>query len=535
MVVATCAAMVLATIPGIDVGIPFPAHALRLTALLPRAAPTATPLAPTVMPLSTATHTALPTPTATARPALPLSARTTVLAYPAPPIQARAAYLLDLNNNQVLYAKNPDERLPMASTTKITTAVLALQHSHLSDLVTVSQNAATIGESTMGLRQGERVTVRQLLYGLLLNSGNDAAIALAEHVAGTEARFVRMMNALARSLHMRNTHYVTPHGLDAPGHYSSARDLAIIARYALRDPTFRRIVATESYYVPPTRHNRAHWLANVNHVMYWYPGVDGVKPGDTDNAGLCQVVAVNRDGKHLLAVLLNTPNLIDDIRNLLNFGLRDFRWVQAPLWSDAPSDTLAGGTGTSSWIYYYGAGHYIRGLFLGYFTTHGGLQTLGYPRTEEIEDRGRLVQYFQGGELIYDPAHNSVYPAPLGQSLAAAGLRRDVAARALQPAPSLAALYRQLGGRGVLGDPVSRLAAVGGDPVQYYQYGELAVAGGAPTVVPVGDAILRLRGWLPAPGAADAYPASMSPALLPPPRPPRGRAARPRPLFPHRR
>lgn len=447
----------------------------------------------------------------------PVPAAAAIRPFPPPPIQARAAFLVDMGRGQVLFVKNPDERLPMASTTKITTAVLALQHARLSDLVTVSRNAASIGESTMGLRQGERVTVRELLYGLLLNSGNDAAIALAEHVAGTEQRFVGMMNSLARSLHMWNTHYATPHGLDAPGHYTSARDLATITQYAMRDATFRQIVSTFSYHVPATKHNHEHWLASVNRVMYWYPGIDGVKPGDTDAAGLCQVVSVQRDGRRLLAVLLNTPTLVTDIRNLLNYGLQDFRWVQAPAWWDGPANSISGGAGSQAWTYYLGGGHYIRGLFLAYFRAHRGLETLGYPRTDEIEDGGQLVQYFQGGELVYDPLHRSVYPANLGLAQARALAYGDIA---LLPAPRVAgpfqSTYKQLGGHDVLGTPVTGLTRVNGQTVQFFQYGELASLGGAPYLVPLGDAELRLRGWLPAPGASDVYPPTMSSLALPP-------------------
>src|SRR5579884_924073 len=188
---------------------------------VPQSTPTPTPALPP-------TPTPLPTPA-------PLTADSTVLAYPPPPIQARAALLIDEATGEILYSKNANAELPMASTTKITTAVLVLQHGHLNDMVRVSRAAATIGESTMGLRQGEVLSVRQLLYGLLLNSGNDAAIALAEHVGGTVKHFVAMMNGLAHTLHMTHTHYVTPHGLDEPHHYTSAHDLAIIAQYAMRD------------------------------------------------------------------------------------------------------------------------------------------------------------------------------------------------------------------------------------------------------------------------------------------------------------
>jgi hypothetical protein len=440
-----------------------------------------------------------------------------VLAFPAPPIQARAAYLVDMESGRVLYTKNPDARLPMASTTKITTAALVLQRSHLNDLVTVSRRAASIGESTMALQKGERLTVRQLLYGLLLNSGNDAAIALAEHVGGTEERFVRMMNALARTLHMWHTHYSTAHGLDAPNHYTSARDLATISQYAMRDSTFRRIVATESYHIPATRHNDEHWLASVNRVIYWFPGVDGVKPGDTDAAGLCQVISDWRNGHHLLAVLLNTPTLVTDIRNLLNFGSRDFTWVQAPDWWDNAANTISGGTRGNPWTYFIGAGHYVRGLFLAYFRTHGGLRTLGYPRTEELRENGQLVQYFQGSELIYDPAHHSVYPADLGLTLGERLLPRALGSRASLPVASFfTGLYKQLGGVGVLGYPISGVTRQFGRPAQFFQYGELAVSGGQASLVPLGDAALRLKGWLPATGVGNTFPGTLSPWLVAP-------------------
>lgn len=443
----------------------------------------------------------------------PLSAASTVLAYPAPPIQARAAILVDTRSGAVLYQKNADARLAMASTTKITTAILAIQHGGLSHLVRVSHQAATVGESTMGLVEGERLTARQLLYGLLLNSGNDAAIALAQHVAGSVPRFVARMNDLAHRLHMRNTHYVTPHGLDEPGHYSSARDLSIIARYAMRNATFRRIVVTENYHILATSHNREHWLANINRVLYWYPGINGVKPGQTDNAGLCQVVSVNRDGKQLVAVLLNTPNLVTDIRNLLNYGLHDFRWERDPLFWDGPGTPLTGRAGTSNWVYYLGAGHYVSGVFLHYFSTHGGLKSLGYPRTDVIEQGGRQVQYFQAAELVYDPTHDSAYPEALGLDEA----RRAVPRPQVQHAavnPALAGLYRSLGGRGVLGAPVTKMVWANGARVQFFAYGELGLAGGTAVVVPVGDEALRQLGWLPAAGAANSYPTTVAPSLI---------------------
>ncbi|MGH2443369.1 MAG: serine hydrolase [Chloroflexota bacterium] len=438
-----------------------------------------------------------------------LTAANTVLRYPAPPIEARAAFLIDMSSRQVLYQKNANEQLPMASTTKIMTAALTLAHARLTDMVTVSRRAASIGQSTMELRTGERLSVRDLLYGLLLNSGNDAAIALAQHVGGSVSHFVAMMNALARSLGMRHTHYATPHGLDAPHHYTSARDLATIALYAMRDPTFRRIVDTESWHIPATRHNREHWLGNINRIMYWFPGVDGVKPGDTDDAGLCQVVSVWRNGRHLLAVLLHTPTLWIDMRNLINFGARDFRWVQAPVWSDGPSDEISGGDQHRRWTYYFGSGRYVMGAFLYYFRTHGGLQTLGYPRTGVLRLGSQTVQFFQGAELIAG-RNGSVYPEALG-SIAAKRLARRALWPGGHPTPGFAGYYRKYGGKGVLGNAVSGTTRINGLTVQFFQYGALMEVGGFPHLLALGDAWLQARGLLPATGAGNSYPASLTP------------------------
>ena len=498
--------LLVSTVLGLFLSI---AWALYPTATAPTSA-LQKPVAPMDLNYSSSGHIHTASSKPSASPPLPprrLTAENTVLGYAAPPIVARAAYLVDLKSGRVLFAKNANDRLPMASTTKITTAMVVLQHAHLHDLAWVSKRAATIGESTMVLARGEQLTVEQLLYGLLLNSANDAAITLAEHVSGNEERFVGLMNQLARRLHMRDTHYVTAHGLDAPGHYTSAHDLAVISRYAMRNATFRRIVATISYHIPKTKHNAEHWLASVNRLMYWFPGVDGVKPGETDRAGLCQVITDWRNGRHVLAVLLNTPNLVTDARNLLDYGGRDFRWVQANAYWDAPYASIAG-AGAHHWVYYLGSGHYLRDLFLAYFRTHGGLLALGYPRTEAIIEDGRLVQYFQGGKLTFDPVNGTVYPEPLGAERAmqvVPGAMRHIQ----HPGATFGRLYKRLGGRRVLGLPVTNKTWLHGTLVQFFTYGELARVNGRPMVVPLGDALLRTKGWLPSVGAADAFPSDM--------------------------
>ncbi|GAC1445371.1 MAG: hypothetical protein NVSMB52_06270 [Chloroflexota bacterium] len=438
-----------------------------------------------------------------------LTASLTVLAFPRPPIAARAALLIDMRTGKTLYSKNANDRLAIASTTKITTAIVTIHHARLNELARASQKAASIGEATMVLKAGERLTVEQLLYGLLLNSANDAAITLAEHVSGTESRFVERMNALARRLHMRNTHYATAHGLDAPHHYSSARDLATVTLYAMRNAEFRRIVSTIGYHIPRTRHNAEHWLASVNRVMYWFPGVDGVKPGQTDEAGLCQVVTAYRNGHHLLVVLLNTPTLVTDVRNLLDYGSRDFKWVGAPAFWDQPTNSINGGEGGGAWTFHLGSGHYIRGAFRRYWLSHGNLQTFGYARTEEVTVAGEKVQFFQGGELRYDRSSRAVTPVALGVQEAQRFMPRSAMRMRPRTAPGFFHEYRFYGGKGVLGLPVTSLMFLHGRETQFFEYGALTKSNGSTYLVPVGDLALKLRKWLPARGAADQYPSSM--------------------------
>jgi D-alanyl-D-alanine carboxypeptidase len=475
------------------------------------ASPTPTPAA-TPTPVPTPRPTRIPAPTAVPTPRL--SAATTVLDYPGPPVLARAAYLVDMDTGKVLFQKDANQRLAMASTTKITTAIVTLLHAHLGDMVRASRAAASIGESTMSLRRGERLSVRNLLYGLMLNSGNDAAVALAEHVGGTQAHFVAMMNALARKLHMTDTHYATPHGLDARGHYTSAHDLATVSLFAMHNPTFRQIVRTEYFHIPRTKHNLEHYLGNINKALYWYPGADGVKPGQTDRAGLCQVVSANRNGHRVLAVVLNTPNLATDIRNLLNAGTHDFQWVPSIYAADGPATYQAGGSGGNAWRYYYGAGHYITGPFLASYDAHGGLNRLGLPRTEQLIERGRIVQYFQGGVLRYDPHRRVVAEETIGPELAEAISRLRSIRMARNILPGFRSYYHLVAGSKLLGAPEGGRMWVAGTKTEFFQHGALVQTAYGTRILPAGDAILRLKGWLPASGAADYYPPAFDPQVL---------------------
>lgn len=253
---------------------------------------------------------------------------TRVAAAEPPPIEAKAAVLMDAASGRVLYSKNPHLPLPQASTTKITTAILALEKGNLSDLVRVSKEAAETPESSIWLEEGEELTLEQLLYALLLQSANDAAAAIAEYIGGTQENFVAMMNQRARELGARNTHYANPHGLDDPNHYSTAYDLALLARYALTLPDFRRIVATPKMTIPWAGHPWERVLYNRNRLLAGpdaYPGATGVKTGYTGKAGSCLVGSAKRGDLELIAVVLNSPNMYQEVRSLLDYGFATFR------------------------------------------------------------------------------------------------------------------------------------------------------------------------------------------------------------------
>ncbi len=264
-------------------------------------------------------------------PALP-SPTVTVLRTPEPgptppPVRAAAAALADLDTGQVLYEKGGRERRPVASLTKIATALLVLERADPSEVVTVSREAAApdalLGVAELGLLPGERIRVRELLYALLLQSANDAALALAEHVAGSVDGFVRRMNARARELGARHTRFASPTGLDDAG-YSTALDLVRLTRAAYRLPLFAEIVATRFHEVPaPDGPPRL--LQNRNALLWLYPGAVGVKTGYTRRAGFCVVAVAEREGRRLVAVVLGAPGeAFSDAAALLSYGFAGF-------------------------------------------------------------------------------------------------------------------------------------------------------------------------------------------------------------------
>lgn len=219
-----------------------------------------------------------------------------------PEINAKAAIVTDMATGRVLFEKDAYSPVPMASTTKIMTAIIAIEAGKLDEEVTVSKNAAKTLGSVINLQPGEKLTLEQLLYGLMLNSGNDAAVAIAEHIGGTVEQFLEMMNEKARILGARNTNFKSPHGLDLDGHYSTPFDLALITRYAMEHPTFSRIVSAKQITIPGRN------LYNTNEMLEIYPGADGVKTGYTGKAGRCLVTSAIKKGTRLVSVVLNSPS-----------------------------------------------------------------------------------------------------------------------------------------------------------------------------------------------------------------------------------
>ena len=235
-------------------------------------------------------------------------------------VTARSAILVDGTTGEVLWAKRVHVRRPIASTTKIMTALVAMERLGPRSVVTVDRAVRRVPPITEGLRPGERVEAWKLFYGLLLYSGNDDALALAIGAGGTRSRFVALMNEKAHALRLRNTHFRSPSGLLDRDNYSSAWDLAALTRYALWNPRFRAVVRTRVKHVPwsPPVHEKIY--VNKNHLIGAYPGADGVKTGWTTIAKHCLVASARRHGVHLIAVVLGADDSYRDVKKLLNWG-----------------------------------------------------------------------------------------------------------------------------------------------------------------------------------------------------------------------
>lgn len=246
-------------------------------------------------------------------------------------LNAQAALLLDAENNRVLYEVNGYKELPMASTTKIMTCIIALEHGKLDDVVSVSSYAAGMPDVQLNIREGEQYYLKDLLYAMMLESHNDVAVAVAEHIGGSVEGFATMMNDKARALNCNNTNFVTPSGLDADGHYTTARDLAVIASYAIKNRDFLAITNTPSHQFKEIKTGRNFSVTNKNKFLYMMDGAIGVKTGFTGKAGYCFVGAVRRPDRTLVSVVLGCgwpPNKNlkwIDTKRLMTYGIENYR------------------------------------------------------------------------------------------------------------------------------------------------------------------------------------------------------------------
>ena len=219
-----------------------------------------------------------------------------------PKTNSRACVVIDRNTNMILYGKKENEKRKMASTTKIMTAIVVIENGNLNDIVEVSKKAAGTGGSRLGLKSGDKVKVNDLLYGLMLHSGNDAAVALAEHISGSIPEFANLMNKKAQELGLKNTHFETPHGLDSDEHYTTAYELALLANYALQNKTFAQIVGTKNCTI--SINGQPKNLRNTNELLGTFNGIYGVKTGFTNGANRCLVTSCKKNDLDIICVVL---------------------------------------------------------------------------------------------------------------------------------------------------------------------------------------------------------------------------------------
>ena len=237
----------------------------------------------------------------------------------------KAMCVLEKDSSRVLYSKNMEEKLPMASTTKVVTAITVLQNcNNLEEVITVDDSAIGVEGTSIYLKQGEQIKVKDLLYGLMLRSGNDAAVALACHVGGSVKEFAVLMNELAKKVGANNSNFTNPHGLDDKNHYTTAYDLALISAYALNNPNFSEIVSTKTHVIEKTNKSDKRYLTNKNRLLSSLEGCCGVKTGFTSKAGRCLVSSANRNGTTIVCVVLNCGPMFEESANLINSAFTEF-------------------------------------------------------------------------------------------------------------------------------------------------------------------------------------------------------------------
>jgi len=243
-------------------------------------------------------------------------------------LSAKSAVLIDAATGEVLFGKNSEQQLPMASTTKIVTAIVAINHTRdLTRIFTVHDNAIGVEGSSMYLFRGEQISMETLLFGLMLSSANDGATAIAYEIAGSVEGFAMLMNYTAARIGLTNTHFTNPHGLDHEQHFTTARELALITAYAMENDFFRSVVSSTSHRAPIIEKEGQRFLHNHNRLLRSYPGAIGVKTGFTRRSGRSLVSAAERDGLTLIAVTINAPNDWNDHRSMLDWGFERYRSV----------------------------------------------------------------------------------------------------------------------------------------------------------------------------------------------------------------
>jgi serine-type D-Ala-D-Ala carboxypeptidase (penicillin-binding protein 5/6) len=238
---------------------------------------------------------------------------------------ARAAILMDAGSGRVLYQKQADKELPIASITKIMTAILAIEHGQLDVRVAISPNAVGVEGSSIYLQKGEKVPLRSLLYGLMYRSGNDAAVAIAEHIGGSVGGFVHLMNEKAEILGMNHSHFVNPHGLDHPDHYSSAEDMARLTAYAMKNLTFKKIVSNKAATVPWPGEKWGRKFYNKDRLLSLYKYANGVKTGFTKKSGRTLVSAALKENVQLIGVTLNDGDDWKDSIHMFEYGFMQYK------------------------------------------------------------------------------------------------------------------------------------------------------------------------------------------------------------------
>jgi D-alanyl-D-alanine carboxypeptidase (penicillin-binding protein 5/6) len=283
-------------------------------------------------------------------------------------IPARSMIIIEASAGRPLFEKNAYQKLPMASTTKIMTAIVAIEECDVKEVVTIPKQACGIEGSSIYLEEGEKLTVEQLLYGLMLRSGNDCAVALALHAGGSVEGFVKKMNEKAQAIGAYDTHFANPHGLHAYDHFITAYDLAVISSYAMKNSLFRQIVSTKRIEIPCTTRDYGRILYNKNKMLSRYEGANGIKTGFTRQAGRCLVSSAMRDGMELICVVLNCGPMWEVSEQYLDkmFGKYSLKTVLEPYkyWGDIEVAKRPG-------------------LKVGYYTK----DKFAYPLCEEDEDK----------------------------------------------------------------------------------------------------------------------------------------------------